>query len=61
MVGTGKVKGMGQGKGIWWFNSLLDILIGLFGMLVSNFFSPLYILDISPLMDIGVEKIISYS
>ena len=32
-------------------NSVLHILIGLFELLVSNFLSSLYILDISPLSD----------
>ena len=32
-------------------------LIGLFGSLESNFLSSLYILDISPLKDVGLVKI----
>jgi hypothetical protein len=36
-------------------------LIGLFGFLESNFLSSLYILDISPLSDIGLVKIFSQS
>ena len=42
-------------------NSLYLILkIGLFGLLVSNFLS-FYIVDISPLSDIELAKILSYS
>ena len=36
-------------------------LIGLFGSLESNFLSSLYILDISPLSDVGLVKIFSQS
>ena len=35
--------------------------IGLFGLLESNFLSSLYILDISPLLDVGLVKIFSQS
>ena len=40
---------------------LYPILIGLFGSLESNFLSSLYILDISPLSDIGLVKIVPQS
>jgi hypothetical protein len=36
-------------------------LIGLFGSLESNFLSCLYILNISPLLDVGLVKIFSQS
>jgi hypothetical protein len=39
--------------------SLYPILMGLFGFLESNFLSSLYILDISPLSDLGLVKILS--
>ena len=39
------------------FSSVLHVLIGLFGSLESNFLSSLYILDISPLSDVGLVKI----
>jgi hypothetical protein len=39
------------------FNSVTHILIGLFGLLECNFLSSLYILNISPLSDIGSVKI----
>ena len=39
--------------------ALSPFLIGLFGSLESNFSSSLYILDISPLSDVGVVKIFS--
>jgi hypothetical protein len=35
--------------------------IGLFGFLASNFLSSLYLLDISPLSDLGLVKIFSQS
>ena len=38
-----------------------SFLVGLFGLLVSNFLSSLYILDISPLSDVGLVKIFSHS
>ena len=41
------------------FNSVLHFLIGLFDFLESNFLSSLYILDISPLSDVGLVKIFS--
>ena len=41
------------------FNSVPHFLIGLFGFLESNFLSSLYILDISPLSDVGLVKIFS--
>ena len=41
------------------FNSVPHFLIGLFGFLGSNFLSSLYILDISPLSDVGLVKIFS--
>ena len=40
-------------------NSVLHFLIGLFGFLQSNFLNSLYILDISPLSDVGLVKIFS--
>jgi len=40
---------------------LYAILIGLFGSLESNFLSSLYILDISPLSDVGLVKMFSQS
>jgi hypothetical protein len=43
------------------FSSVPHILIGLFGSLKSNFLSSLYILDISPLLDVGLVKIFSKS
>jgi hypothetical protein len=39
--------------------ALFPILIGLFGSLESNFLSSLYILDTSPLSDVGSVKIFS--
>ena len=39
------------------FNSAPHFLIGLFVSLESNFLSSLYILDISPLSDVGLVKI----
>jgi len=35
------------------FSSVAHFLIGLFDSLESNFLSSLYILDISPLLDVG--------
>jgi hypothetical protein len=43
------------------FSSVHQFLIGLFGVLESNFLSSLYRLDISPLLDLGLVKIFSYS
>jgi hypothetical protein len=43
------------------FSSVLHFLIGLFGSLESNFLSSLYMLDISPLLDVGLLKIFSQS
>jgi hypothetical protein len=43
------------------FSSVPHFLIGLFGSLESNFFSFLYILDISFLWDVGLVKIFSQS
>ena len=40
---------------------MYPILIQLFDSLESNFFSSLYILDISPLSDVGLVKIFSQS
>jgi hypothetical protein len=40
-----------------WFSSIPHLLIGLFGFLVINFLSSLYVLDISPLPDVGLVKI----
>jgi hypothetical protein len=37
--------------------SSVPFLMGLFGSRESNFFSSLYILDISPLLDLGLVKI----
>jgi hypothetical protein len=42
-------------------SSVPHFLIGLFGFLESNFLSTLYILDISPLSDLGLVKIFSQS
>ena len=39
------------------FSSIAHILIGLFGFLVVSFLNSLYILDISPLLDVGLVKI----
>ena len=39
--------------------ALTPFLIGLFGSLESKFFSSLYILDINPLLDVGLVKIFS--
>jgi hypothetical protein len=39
------------------FSSITHFLIGLFGFLVINFLSSFYILDISPLLDVGLVKI----
>jgi hypothetical protein len=41
------------------FNPVPHFLIGLFGSLESNFLSSLYLLDISPLLDIELGKIFS--
>jgi hypothetical protein len=41
--------------------ALYPILIGLFGSLESNFLSSLYILDICPLLYLGLVKIVSQS
>ena len=41
------------------FTSLPHFLIGLFDSPESNFLSSLYILDISPLSDVGFEMIFS--
>jgi hypothetical protein len=41
--------------------ALYPILIGLFGSLEANFLSSLYILDVSPLPDVGLVKIFSQS
>ena len=41
------------------FSSIPHFLIELFGSLVNNFLSILYILDISPLSDVGLVKIYS--
>ncbi|CAO2617716.1 hypothetical protein LEMLEM_LOCUS17055, partial [Lemmus lemmus] len=43
------------------FRSVLHFFIGLCGLLVSNFFSSLYILEIRPLSDVGCVKIFSQS
>ena len=46
-------------------NSLLisapHFLLGLFGLLIPSFLSSLYILDIRPLSDVGLVKILSHS
>jgi hypothetical protein len=39
------------------FSSVLHFLIGLFVFLVISFLSSLYILDITPLSDVGLVKI----
>ena len=41
--------------------ALYPILIGLFGSLEYNFLSSLYMLHISPLLDVGLVKISSIS
>jgi hypothetical protein len=41
------------------FSSVPHFLIGLFDFLESSFLSSLYILDISPLLDLGLVKILS--
>jgi hypothetical protein len=41
--------------------ALYPFLIGLFGSLESNFLNSLYILDVSPLSDVGLVKIFSQS
>jgi hypothetical protein len=43
------------------FSSVPHFLMGLFDFLESNFLSSLYILDISPLSDLGLVKILSQS
>ena len=43
------------------FSPVLHFLIGLFDFLESIFLSSLYILDISPLSDLGLVKILSQS
>ena len=43
------------------FSSVLNILIGLFDSLETNFLSSLYMLDISPILDVGLVKIFSQS
>ena len=43
------------------FSPVTHFLIGLFGSLESNFLSSLYILDISPLSDVGLVKIFPQS
>ena len=40
------------------FSSIPCFLIGLLGLLVSNFLSSLYILDISPILDVWLMKIL---
>jgi hypothetical protein len=39
------------------FSSIPHFLIGLFGFLEVNFLSSLYILDISPLSDVGLSEV----
>jgi hypothetical protein len=41
--------------------TVFHFLMGLFGSLESNFLSFLYILDISPILDVGLIKISSQS
>jgi hypothetical protein len=43
------------------FSSIPHVLIELFGFLVISFLRSLYILDISPLSDVGLVKIFSQS
>ena len=43
------------------FSSVPHFLIGLFGSLESDFLSSLYILDISPLLDVELVKVFSQS
>jgi hypothetical protein len=45
-----------HGVDLWIWQSL-DFLIGSFGLLESNFCSLLYILDISPLSDVGLVRL----
>ena len=42
-------------------SSVPQFLIGLFGVLESNFLSSLYILDTCPLSDVGLVKVFSQS
>ena len=43
------------------FRSVLHFFIGVFVLLMSNFLSFLYILDIRPLSDVGLMKVFSHS
>ena len=43
------------------FRSVPELLIGLFGSLISSLLSSLYILDVSPLSDMELVKIFSHS
>ena len=43
------------------FSSVAHFLIGLFGSLEPNFLSSFYILDISPLLDLGLVKVFPQS
>jgi ABC-type multidrug transport system permease subunit len=43
------------------FSYVPQFLIGLFGSLLSNFLSSVYILDINPLLDVGLVNIFSQS
>ena len=40
-----------------WFSSIPHFLIGLFGFLVVSFLISIYILDISPLLDVGLADL----
>ena len=42
------------------FSSIFHCLIGLFGLLVSNFLSSLYILAICPLLDVGFVDLFQF-
>jgi hypothetical protein len=44
-----------------WFSSICHFLIELFGFLVVSFLSSLYILDISPLSNVGLVDFFSQS
>ena len=52
---------LGLSRFLCWevFSSVAHFLIVLFGLMMANLLTSLYILDISPLSDIGLMKIIS--
>jgi hypothetical protein len=43
------------------FNSVFHFLFVLFGLLISNFFSSLYIIDINPLLILELVRIFAHS